>query len=161
MIPMIDLLMVTIAFLLITAVWSTMARVEANAKVPSKDAADPCDGVCEHPKELHVDLRWPDKIVITWRQDDVVLAAVDVPRKRMTDSGGVRFADLGAVLEAQWKAEGTARAPSDLRRDRAVLHTSNDTRYDEMIAAMDAIYGVKRAVRGGIEPAFAVTLATN
>jgi biopolymer transport protein ExbD len=162
MIPMIDLLMVTVAFLLITAVWSTMARVDANAKVPGQDNGPPCDGACEHPKELHVDLRYADKIVLTWRQDSVVLASFDVPRKGIAIAGGgMRFADLGAAVEAQWKAQGTVRAPTDLGRDRAVLHTSNDTRYEEMIAAMDAIYGVKRAVRGGTEPAFAVTLATN
>ena len=34
MIPMIDLLMVTIAFLLITAVWTHMARINADAQVP-------------------------------------------------------------------------------------------------------------------------------
>ena len=34
MIPMIDLLMVTVSFLLITAVWSTMGRMEASANVP-------------------------------------------------------------------------------------------------------------------------------
>jgi len=34
MIPMIDLLMVTISFLLITAVWSHMARLNADAQVP-------------------------------------------------------------------------------------------------------------------------------
>jgi len=34
MIPMIDLLMVTISFLLITAVWTHMARINADAQVP-------------------------------------------------------------------------------------------------------------------------------
>ena len=32
MIPMIDLLMVTISFLLITAVWTNMARINADAQ---------------------------------------------------------------------------------------------------------------------------------
>ena len=34
MIPMIDLMMVTISFLLITAEWSHMARLDADAQVP-------------------------------------------------------------------------------------------------------------------------------
>ena len=34
MIPFIDLLMVTISFLLITAVWSHMSRINADAQVP-------------------------------------------------------------------------------------------------------------------------------
>jgi hypothetical protein len=153
--------MVTIAFLLITAVWSTMARVDANANVPGADTGEKCEGPCPKPKELHVDLRYESKIVLTWKQDDVVVKSIDVPRKPMTVGGGLRFADLGAAVEAEWKAEGVRRSPTDLARDRAVLHTSNQTRYEEMIAAMDAIYAVHRSVRGGTQPAFAVTLATN
>jgi len=34
MIPFIDLLIVSISFLLITAVWSHMGRINANARVP-------------------------------------------------------------------------------------------------------------------------------
>jgi len=34
MIPFIDLLMVTVAFLLITAVWVTNSRINANAQIP-------------------------------------------------------------------------------------------------------------------------------
>ena len=37
MVPMIDLLMVTIAFLLLTAVWSQMSRIEGSARVPGPD----------------------------------------------------------------------------------------------------------------------------
>ncbi len=162
MIPMIDLLMVTIAFLLITAVWSTMARLDASANVPGPDTGEPCNGVCEKPKELHVDMHAADRFVLTWRRDGVVLRSLDVPRRAMTAAGGgVRFADLATAVEKEWKTEGTTRAPTDLGRDRAVLHTSNDTRYEEMIAAMDAIYGVNRIARGGKVPAFAVTLAAN
>ena len=162
MIPMIDLLMVTIAFLLITAVWSTMARLDASANVPGPPTAEPCDGVCEKPKELHVDMHAAEKFVLTWKQDGVVIRSLDVPRHAMNASGGgVRFADLATAIAKEWKAEGTTRAPTDFGRDRAVLHTSNDTRYEEMIAAMDAIYGVSRLARGGNVPAFAVTLAAN
>jgi len=40
MIPMIDLLMVTISFLLITAVWTHMARINADAQVPGPPRPD-------------------------------------------------------------------------------------------------------------------------
>ena len=40
MIPFIDLLMVTISFLLITAVWSQMARLNADAQVPGPPRPD-------------------------------------------------------------------------------------------------------------------------
>ena len=40
MIPMIDLLMVTISFLLITAVWTHMSRINADAQVPGPPRPD-------------------------------------------------------------------------------------------------------------------------
>ena len=40
MIPFIDLLMVTISFLLITAVWSHMSRINADAQVPGPPRPD-------------------------------------------------------------------------------------------------------------------------
>ena len=161
MIPMIDLLMVTVAFLLITAVWSTMARVDANANVPGPTDGPKCDIGCEPPKELHVDMHAPGKFVLTWRQNGVVLRSLDVPRPASAAKGEVRFHELEAAVDKEWRADGTHKAPSDLARDRAVLHTANDARYEEVIAAMDAIYGVHRAVRGASVPAFAVTFAVN
>jgi len=56
MIPMIDLLMVTISFLLITAVWTHMARVDMDAQVPGH----PPEGAPLPPipeKQLHVEMR--------------------------------------------------------------------------------------------------------
>ena len=41
MIPFIDLLMVTISFLLITAVWTSMGRIDAHATLPAKEGAAP------------------------------------------------------------------------------------------------------------------------
>src|SRR5579859_5030797 len=82
MIPMIDLLMVTVSFLLITAVWSHLSRLEANAKVPGDITAPPCEGApCPPEKELHVDMRTPDRFVLSWRQAGAVLTTVDVPRR--------------------------------------------------------------------------------
>ena len=41
MIPMIDLLMVTVSFLLITAVWVQSSRIDANANVPGQASDTP------------------------------------------------------------------------------------------------------------------------
>ena len=41
MIPMIDLLMVTISFLLITAVWVHSQRMDADAQVPGPPTTEP------------------------------------------------------------------------------------------------------------------------
>jgi biopolymer transport protein ExbD len=159
MIPMIDLLMVTVSFLLITAVWSHMARLEANAKVPGADApAPPCDGDCPQERELHVDLRHKDRLVLSWHQGGSVLSAVDIPRRQ-------RFEGLAEAVAKEWRGAGEHRAPTEPRRDRAVLHTGNDQRYEEMILAMDAIAGVTRPAaspgRTTEVPAFRVVLSAN
>jgi biopolymer transport protein ExbD len=161
MIPMIDLLMVTISFLLITAVWTHMARLEASAKVPAP-REEPCTGAeCEPEKELHVDMRAQDKFVLSWRHKGIVLSSRDVPR---TEAG--RFAELGSAVAKEWQGQGLHRAPTDAIRDRAVLHVGNAARYDEMIAAMDAMQQPQREHRGargstGAVPAFTVTLAVD
>src|SRR5580692_10952448 len=79
MIPMIDLLMVTISFLLITAVWSQSSRLSANAQVPGQDTTTPAPTVPE--KQLHVDMRSSDKFVLTWRQGHDVVTTLEVPRR--------------------------------------------------------------------------------
>ena len=55
MIPMIDLLMVTISFLLITAVWVHSQRMQADAQVPgSPPTTPPCGDDCKEDAKLHV-----------------------------------------------------------------------------------------------------------
>src|SRR5262245_48989417 len=80
MIPFIDLLMVTISFLLITAVWSHMARINADAQVPGPPREVEPDKVPQE-KQLHVEMRAPDKFVLIWKQAGTVISTVDVPRK--------------------------------------------------------------------------------
>src|SRR5258708_3095793 len=168
MIPMIDLLMVTISFLLITAVWTHMARIDASAQVPTNDPSPPpCDGDCKD-KSLHVDMRTSDRFVLSWRQDGIVVRSLDVPRRATKTPVGAgartttRFDELAAAVANEWGAQGEHKSPTDRVADRAVLHTANDTRYEEMIAVMDAIYQVRRPGPAKyVRPAFGVSLATN
>ena len=120
MIPMIDLLMVTIAFLLITAVWSTMARLDASANVPGPPTAEPCDGVCEKPKELHVDMHASDKFVLTWKQDGVVLRSLDVPRGTTT-AGGLSSQSSADSANRGIKAFTRARRKISIARNATSL----------------------------------------
>ncbi len=143
MIPMIDLLMVTITFLLITAVWSHMARLAADAKVPGDRTQPPCEGDCAPHKALHVDMRSPDRFVLSWKDGATVVSSLDVPRASKHGYG-----ELTAAVERQWEDSGAHKAASDRATDRAVLHTADDTRYEDLIGAMDAIYAVKRPVEG-------------
>src|SRR5271170_4483806 len=81
MIPMIDLLMVTISFLLITAVWTNMARINADAQVPGPPRPDQEVAKQEPEKQLHIEMRSPDKFVLMWKQAGTVISTIDVPRK--------------------------------------------------------------------------------
>jgi biopolymer transport protein ExbD len=152
LIPMIDLLMVTISFLLITAVWSHMARIDATARAPSTEGTvhDPV------PKaELHIDMRGRDRFVVTRKVDGVVISSSDV------EKDSARYTALAKALETEWRANGQHRDGRDSERDRVVLHTSNDARYDEIVAAMDAVYSVKRSFGAHPTEAFAVTFAVD
>src|SRR4029453_11978798 len=79
MIPFIDLLMCTIAFLLITAVWVTNSRIKLDAQVPGQNG---CGENCTPPVErtLHVTVAEND-FVLTWKREGTVLSEVRVPRQ--------------------------------------------------------------------------------
>jgi biopolymer transport protein ExbD len=168
MIPFIDLLMVTISFLLITAVWSHMARINADAQVPGPPREVESEKV-EPEKQLHIEMRSPDKFVLIWKQAGTVISTVDVPRKdNLVVKDGkkiIRYPELAAKIEAEWKSVGTHREASDKKIDQAILHSDNETPYVYLIGVIDAIYQAHRPynVAGKVEqvPSFNVTFAVN
>jgi biopolymer transport protein ExbD len=168
MIPFIDLLMVTISFLLITAVWSHMARINADAQVPGPPREVEPDKV-EPEKQLHVQMNSPDKFVLIWKQSGTTISTVDVPRKdnlvTRDSKKFIRYPELAAKIEAEWKTVGGHRDATDKKFDQAILHTDNETAYVYMIGVIDAIYQAHRPfnVNGKTEqvPAFNVTFAVN
>jgi biopolymer transport protein ExbD len=164
MIPMIDLLMVTISFLLITAVWTNMARINADAQVPGPPRPDQEVEKQEPEKQLHVEMRGTEKFVLIWKQAGTVISTIDVPRKDDINVQGnakvVRYPDLAAKIDSEWKTVGAHR-----KFDQAILHTDNETPYMFVIGVIDAIYQPHRpfSVGGRSEqvPAFNVTFAVN
>ncbi len=169
MIPMIDLLMVTISFLLITAVWTHMARINADAQVPGPPRPDVEQEKVEPEKVLHVEMRSPEKFVLMWKQAGTVISTIDVPRKDdvQTQNGTkvIRYQDLAAKIDSEWKTVGSHRDGSDRKFDQAILHTDNETPYVFVIAVIDAIYQAHRPLTAGgkteLVPAFNVTFAVN
>ena len=168
MIPMIDLLMVTISFLLITAVWVHMSRVEANAQVPGSDTAPPCEGAeCTPPRFLHVEMRDPAKFTLFWSEGGRELARTEIPRKDLVDTVGkakfVRFPGLTDEIAKEWKEWGKHRDASDRELDRLVLHTDDAASYAQVIGAIDAVHGVERPIalgkKNGTTSAFHVTFS--
>src|SRR5262245_861005 len=160
MIPMIDLLVCCISFLLITAVWSHMARVNSNALVPGELGGPPAPP----DRTLHVDARAGGKFTLTWKQGTTVISTVDVekPGEDGTVDAERRYPDLGARIRDEWHASGSHRDPSDHRFDQAVLHTGDQLSFREIVAIIDAIHAPKRqAGASAAVPAFNVVFAVN
>jgi biopolymer transport protein ExbD len=169
MIPMIDLLMVTISFLLITAVWTHMARINADAQVPGPPRPDVEQEKVEPEKQLHVMMQGEEKFVLVWKQGSTTVDQIDVPRKDVVTQQGpvevVRFPDLAAKVESEWKAKGQHSNPTDRKLDQAILHTDNKTEFKYIIGVIDAVYQVHRDMQLGGKteklPAFNITFAVN
>jgi biopolymer transport protein ExbD len=169
MIPMIDLLMVTISFLLITAVWTHMSRINADAQVPGPPRPDVEQEKIEPEKQLHVEMRAEDKFVLVWKQGVTTVDSIDVPRKDVIIDMGptqvVRFPELAAKVESEWKAKGQHSNPTDKKLDQAILHTDNKTEFKYIIGVIDAIYQTHRDLQLGPKteklPAFNITFAVN
>ena len=172
MIPFIDLLLVTIAFLLITAVWSQMARLNADAQVPGPPRPDTPEEKVEPEKQLHIEMRSSDKFVLIWKQGGTTVNSIDVTRppddKATTKQGAtdlVRYPELGEKIATEWKANGQHQAATDKKLDQAILHTDNKTEYKYIIAVIDAVYQAKRDMNVGSKtekvPVFNVTFAVN
>jgi biopolymer transport protein ExbD len=169
MIPMIDLLMVTISFLLITAVWTHMARINADAQVPGPPRPDVEQEKVEPEKQLHVMMQAEDKFVLVWKQGSTTVDSIDVLRKDVVQQEGavqvVRFPDLAAKIETEWKAKGQHSNATDKKLDQAILHTDNKTEFKYIIGVIDAIYQTHRDLQLGGKteklPAFNITFAVN
>jgi biopolymer transport protein ExbD len=167
MIPMIDLLVCAIAFLLITAVWSHMSRINADAQVPGPPNPEKELNPQPPDKMLHVEMRAEDKFTLIWKQGPTVVNSVDVPRHPIEIHEGnittIRYPDLATKVNEEWKANGSHRDASDKKIDQAVLHTDNKTVFKEIVAVIDAIYTPKRDFGGASKqiPAFNVTFAVN
>ena len=167
MIPMIDLLMVTISFLLLTAVWTHMARLEADAQVPGEPRPDqPTENVPPE-KQLHIDMKATDKFVLTWKQGATTVSGpIDVPRHDQISTVGnaevVRFPDLAEKITSECKLQCQHVNATDTKWDQAIVHSDNQTEYRYIIGVMDAIYAPQRDVGGDKKlPSFNVTFSIN
>jgi biopolymer transport protein ExbD len=162
LIPFIDFLLCLVAFLLVTAVWSQMARLSASAMVPGKEStvAPPAA------PELHVRVG-ERAFELEWRQGETMIAKSSLER-RVAPLGAVaaahedaRFPELAARIAEEWQRHGQHRAPSDARRDVAVVHAPNLLPYGELAAVLDALHAPKRAYANEQVSAFGVSFAMN
>ena len=143
LIPFIDFLLCLISFLLVTAVWSSMARIEANARVPGLAAPTAPEA---RPKTLHVRVG-ERRFDLEWRRGDTLLAASHVDRQPVrTARGDITYPALARQLATEWDDHGAHRSASDNIQDRAVIHSGNATPYGDLVAVMDALQEPVRVV---------------
>jgi len=149
MIPFIDLLMVTIAFLLITAVWVTNSRINADAQVPGPP--DPTRELSPQTPEKVLNLHiGENEFGLVWKQGATVVSEVKVPKTpvEIGDSEKVtRYPELAKKIEEEWKQQGGHRDASDRKLDQCILHSDNRTPFKEIIAVLDALYQPKREMK--------------
>jgi biopolymer transport protein ExbD len=161
MIPFIDLLMVTIAFLLITAVWVSFSRLNANAEVPGPPSTTTIS-IKPPEKELHVHIG-ESSFKLVWKQAATVVSETVVPKPE-TRGEIVRYSDLAKKVGEEWALHSGHRDASDKAVDLAVLHTDNRLPFREIVAVMDAIYETQRDFKSGGEvkrhPVFNVTFSS-
>jgi len=159
LIPMIDLLVVTISFLLLTQCLSSMGRLEASSQIagPHDETPDVL------PRKLVVDARRDDTFVLTWKEGDNVVHATELAKQAVTRVDGnvrhVAYPGLAKAIADEWQAYGLHKDPKDAHTDKLVLRTTNDLPYASLVGLLDAGSSVKRETgRGGMAPpAFDVT----
>ena len=168
LIPFIDFLLCLVSFLLITAVWSQMARINADARVPGPP--DPNKELEEKKdKTLHVEMKGESNFQLVWKEGTTVINTIDVPRKsEKLGNEDIAYPTLAEKVTEEWsKNESRHYASTDTKFDQAVLHTDNTTPFKEVIAVIDAIYAPQREYKdpstGEIKnrSAFNVTFSVN
>jgi biopolymer transport protein ExbD len=166
LIPFIDFLLCLVAFLLVTAVWSQMARINADARVPGPPRPEDEIEQQKKEKQLHVEMRGERKFQLVWKEGSTVVNTIDVERKPVKAGDEVRFPDLATKITEEWNTNGAHRSATAKKFDQAVLHCDNSTPFSDVIAVIDAIYQPTRDYQmpgGAVEkvPAFNVTFAVN
>jgi biopolymer transport protein ExbD len=146
MIPFIDLLMCTIAFLLITAVWITGSSIPADAQVPGPPG--PIVDIAPPERVLHLGVTDSD-FVLAWKRGGTLVSEVHVPRTKVEEDREkvTRYPELARAIEKDWGQFHEHFDASDKKRDELVLHSDDHTPFRELVAVLDAANGTRREMR--------------
>jgi len=153
MVPFIDLLMCTIAFLLITAVWVTNSRINADAQVPGPPDPQKELNPTTPEKVLHLHIG-ESEFSLVWKQGATVVSENKIPKTPVeldSSEGGkiLRYPDLAKKIEDEWKQQRGHFDQADKKLDQAMLYSDNRTSFRELIAVIDALYSPKREMKLG------------
>ncbi len=167
LVPFIDFLLCLVMFLLVTAVWSQMARLNADAQVPGPPNPDKDIDEQKKEKTLHVEMRGERKFDLVWKEGTTVVNTIEVEKKQVPigNDGEYTYPDLAKKIQDEWTQNGAHRAGTDKKFDQAILHTDNTTPFQDIVAVIDAIYTPKRQIKIGTQeqdiPSFNVTFSVN
>lgn len=149
LVPFIDFMVCLIAFLMVTAVWTHMSRINATGLAPGLLGAP-----SEPAKELHVSAS-AQGFELSWKRGLTVLETQHITRAAVEVNGQPRFPSLSEAITKEWQAQGEHRAPSDPKLDRAVLHVQNDLPFSDIVAVLDALNAPRRGSHSAFDVAFA------
>ncbi|HLM73358.1 MAG TPA: hypothetical protein VK459_11720 [Polyangiaceae bacterium] len=106
-------------------------------------------------RQLEISITDPKDIIVWWKQSNIVVAELKVPRAGPRDA-------LAAVIQKEWMSSGAHRDPSDRRFDRAIIRFEPGALFQEIFPLVDAILATKRTITVGGEtrsvPAFHVSV---
>lgn len=156
LLPFIDFMLCMVAFLLVTAVWSRMARLDLDAVLPGDrrvpDAAEPAPA-------LHVEARAGDRFSLEWKKGATVLSTEVVDGRPRWTGDSLTYPGLADAVERSWRSMPAAQ---DGRRQVAVVHSSNAAPFEQMAAVIDAVYATRRGSDAAARTrAFNVALASD
>lgn len=147
LVPYIDFLMVLVAFLLITAVWTSNSRINADAQVPGPP--DPEKELTPQTPEKVLNLHVMEtEFSLVWKQGSTVVSEFKMPKPEAVGEV-TRYPDLAKQIAKEWETHGGHRDPSDRKLDQAILHVDNRLPYKEIIAVLDALYSPTRNMKLG------------
>ena len=109
MIPFIDLLLVTIAFLLITAVWVTFSRMNANAQIPGPPNDDVVEPTTPE-KILHLHIHETEFSLI-WKQGATVVSETKVPKPASKGDEIIKYEELASNIGQLAPVAAQTRTP--------------------------------------------------
>lgn len=162
LVPMIDLLVVTISFLLLTQTLSSLGRLDTTASTPGPVGCEP-----SMTRKLVVDARREGSFVLTWKEGENVVRSLEVPKHptvaREGASTKVAYPELEKALADEHKTYGIHREAHDLKSDLLVLRTPNDLPFANLVGILDASASVRREGHkvAAAPPAFDVTFAVD
>ncbi len=123
LVPFIDLLLCCIMFLLVTAVWNQLARIDANQKQPGKQSAD------QPPPDVE-----KEKLVLFVQNSGYVLTTTngdktDIPKKNQDYD----TSELDEKLDERRK--------NDPNRTDIIVSPEDGVEYKDVVKAMDMVIG--------------------